>query len=66
MITYFPVWPQLEKPLKQSSLDLGPFSVQLIRLNNIDHLDLRISKETRKAESDLCVVSEKKMVRSLY
>ena len=35
-----------------SSIDLGPFSVQLIRFDNdMDYLDLTIAKESRKTQS---------------
>ena len=30
-----------------SSLDLGPFSVQLTRLDDMDHLDLKVAKKSR-------------------
>ena len=42
-----------------SSLDLGVFSVQLTRLDNMDYLDLTIEKESRKTESALCAASGK-------
>ena len=42
-----------------SSLDLGPFSVQLTRFDSMDHLDLTIAKESRRAESALCAISGK-------
>ena len=38
------------------SLNLGPFSVQLTRLYDMDHLDLKIVKYSRKTESALCAV----------
>ena len=37
------------------SLDLGPSSVQLARLYNTDHLDLKIGKTNMRAEAALCV-----------
>ena len=46
----FPVWQQLKKVFKSiiekngSSLDLAVFSVQLTRLDNMDHLDLTNAK----------------------
>ena len=42
-----------------SSLDLGPLSVQLVRLNKRDGLDRTIAKESRRTESALCVISGK-------
>ena len=42
-----------------SFLDLGPLSVQLIRFDNIDHLDRTIVKESRKTEPAFCAVSGK-------
>ena len=36
-----------------SHLDLGSFSFQLTRSGNMDHLDLTISKESRRTESAL-------------
>ena len=42
-----------------SSLDLGPFGVQLTRFDNMDHLDLTIAKESRRTKSDLCAISKK-------
>ena len=49
-----------------SSLDLGVFSIQLTRLDNMDHLDLRTAKESRRTESALCAFREKSLVRSQY
>ena len=46
----------LEK--NDSSLDLGPFEVQLTQLDNVDHLNLTIAKE--RTESSLCAISGKK------
>ena len=46
-----------------SSLDLGPFSVQLTRLVNMDPLDLRIVKGNRRTESTLCAISGKSFRR---
>ena len=37
------------------SLDLGTSSVQLARLYNTDHLDLKIGKTNMRAEAALCV-----------
>ena len=42
-----------------SSLDLGSFSVQLTRLDSIDHLDLTLAKESNESESTVCAISEK-------
>ena len=41
-----------------SSLDLGPFSVQLTGFDSMDHLDPTITKESR-TESTLCAISGK-------
>ena len=43
----------------ESSLDLGPFSVQLTRFDSMDHLDLTIAKESGRAESALWAISGK-------
>ena len=43
----------------RSSLGLGPFSVQLTRLDDMDHRDLTIVKQSRKTESSLCTISMK-------
>ena len=42
-----------------SSLDLGSFSVQLTRFDNIHHFDLTIGKESRRTKSALCAISRK-------
>ena len=42
-----------------SSLVLGPFSVQLTRLDDMGHLNLTITKESRGTESSLCAFSGK-------
>ena len=43
-----------------SVVDLGLFSIQLTRSdNNLDHLDLAISKESRRTESACCAISGK-------
>ena len=42
-----------------SSLDLGPYSVQLTWFDNVDHLDLMIAKESRRTESAFCAISGK-------
>ena len=42
-----------------SSLDLGPFRVQLTRLDDMDHLDLTKAKESRGTESALCAIPGK-------
>ena len=39
-----------------SSLDLGPISIRLTRLDNMDHLDLTITKERKKTQSSLCAI----------
>ena len=43
----------------RSFLSLGPFSVQLTRLGDMDHRDLTIVKQNRKIESTLCTISGK-------
>ena len=40
-----------------SIVDLGLFSIQLTRLDNVDHLDLPISKESKRKESACCAIS---------
>ena len=42
---------------KGSSLDIGAFSVQLIRLDSMEYLDLTIVKKIIKAEPALCSIS---------
>ena len=42
-----------------SSFDLESFSVQLIRLDDMDHLDLTVARENRRIESALCTISGK-------
>ena len=42
-----------------SIVDLGLFSVQLTRSDNLDHLDLAISKESKRTESACCAISGK-------
>ena len=42
-----------------SSLDIGPFSVQVTQFDSMDNLDLMIAKEKRKTESALCAISGK-------
>ena len=44
---------------KNSSLNLGALSVQLTRVDSMDHLDLPIAKENRRTEFDLCAISGK-------
>ena len=43
------------------SLDLGAFSIQLIRLDSMEYLDLAIAKESGRTESALCAISGKKL-----
>ena len=43
-----------------SIVDLGLFSIQLTWSDNLDHLDLAISKESRRTESAYCAISGKK------
>ena len=40
-----------------SIVDLGLFSIQLTRSDNLDHLDLPISKESKRKESACCAIS---------
>ena len=40
-----------------SIVDLGLFSIQLTRSDNLDHLDLAISKESRRTDSACCAIS---------
>ena len=42
-----------------SIVALGLFSIQLTRSDNLDHLDLAISKESKRTESTCCAVSGK-------
>ena len=42
-----------------SIVDLGLFSIQLMRSDNLDHLDLAISKESKQTESACCAISGK-------
>ena len=42
-----------------SSLDLGPFSVQLTRLDYMDPSHLTIAKARRRTKYALCAISEK-------
>ena len=42
-----------------SIIDLGLFSIQLTRSDNLDHLDLAISKESKRTESACCAISGK-------
>ena len=42
-----------------SIVDLGLFSIQLTRSDNLDHLDLAISKESKRTESARCAISGK-------
>ena len=42
-----------------SFLKLGSFSDHLTRLNNMDHFNLTIAKESGRTESALCTVSGK-------
>ena len=44
-----------------SSLDVGTFSIQLTRLDSVDHLDLKIAKESRRTETALCAISGEKL-----
>ena len=44
---------------KDSSLDLGMFSVQLTRMDSMEYLDLTIAKESRRTVSAVCAISEK-------
>ena len=45
-------------------VDLGLFSIQLTRSDNLDHLDLAISKESKRTESASCAISEKASINS--
>ena len=42
-----------------SIVDLGLFSIQLTRSDNLDHLDLAISKGSKRTESACCAISGK-------
>ena len=42
-----------------SIVDLGLFSIQLSRSDNLDHLDLAISKESERTEPACCAISGK-------
>ena len=42
-----------------SIVDLDLFSIQLMRPDNLDHLDLSISKESKRTESTCCAMSGK-------
>ena len=42
-----------------SIVDLGLFLIQLTRSDSLDHLDLAISKESRRTESACCAISGK-------
>ena len=42
-----------------SIIDLGLFSIQLTRSDNLDHLVLAISKESKQTESACCAISGK-------
>ncbi|CAN0360431.1 unnamed protein product, partial [Ascophyllum nodosum] len=42
-----------------SIVDLGLFSIQLSRSDNLDHLDLAISKGSKRTESACCAISGK-------
>ena len=42
-----------------SIVDLGLFSIQLTRSDNLDHLDLTISKESKRTGSTCCDISVK-------
>ena len=42
-----------------SIVDLGLFSIQLTRSDNLDYLNLAISKESKRAESACCAISGK-------
>ena len=44
---------------KGSFLDFGAFSVQLIRLDSMEYLDLTTAKESRRTASALCATSGK-------
>ena len=39
-----------------STVDLGLFSIQLTRSDNLDHFDLAISKESKRTESVYCAI----------
>ena len=49
-----------------SIVDLGLFSIQLTRLDNLDHLDLAILKESRRTESAFALFQEKHLVIRIY
>ena len=40
-----------------SIIDLGLLSIQLTRSDNLDHLELAISKESKRTESACCAIS---------
>ena len=42
-----------------SIVDLGLFSIQITRSDNLDHLDLAIAKEKKWTESACCAISGK-------
>ena len=44
---------------ERSIVDLGLFLIQLTRSDSLDHLDLAISKETKRTESACCAISAK-------
>ena len=43
--------------LGSSIVDRGLFSIQLTRSDNLDHLDLASSKESKRTESACCAIS---------
>ena len=54
-----------EFPKTGSIVDLGLFSIQLTRLDNLDHLDLANSKESKRRESTCCAVSGKSFSKEI-
>ncbi|CAN0458149.1 unnamed protein product, partial [Ascophyllum nodosum] len=48
-----------------SIVDLGLFSIQLSRSDNLDHLDLAISKQSKRTESACCAISGKSFSKEI-
>ena len=46
-------------------VDLGLFSIQSTRSDNLDHLDLAISKESKRTESACCAISGKSFSKEI-
>ena len=48
-----------------SIVDLGLFSIQLARSDNLNHLDLTISNESKRKESACCAISGKSFSKEI-